>query len=48
MNRPNTGSEPDPWRAPIIVAQIPEAGLHRELEASAGERQAMAGLAGLR
>jgi len=48
MSRPNTGSEPDPWRAPIIVAQIPEAGLHRELEASAGERQAMAGLAGLR
>ncbi|BBO12122.1 MULTISPECIES: DUF177 domain-containing protein [unclassified Bradyrhizobium] len=46
MSRPNT--EPDPWRVPIIVAQIPDTGLHRKLEASAAERQAMAGLAGLR
>jgi uncharacterized metal-binding protein YceD (DUF177 family) len=48
MSRPTTGSEPDPWRAPVIVAQIPDTGLHRELEASASERQAMAKLAGLR
>lgn len=48
MNRPMTGSEPDPWRAPVIVAQIPDTGLRRELEASATERQAMAGLAGVR
>lgn len=48
MSRPSTGSTPDPWRAPVIVAQIPEAGLHRELEASAAERQAMAEIAGLR
>jgi uncharacterized metal-binding protein YceD (DUF177 family) len=48
MSRPNAGSEPDPWRAPVIVAQIPEAGLHRELEASAAERQTMAALAGVR
>ena len=48
MSRPSTGSEPDPWRAPVIVAQIPDAGLHRELEASAAERQAMAELAGVR
>ncbi|MBR0959593.1 YceD family protein [Bradyrhizobium japonicum] len=48
MSRPNTGSEPDPWRAPVIVAQIPDAGLHRELEASAAERQAMAEVAGVR
>jgi uncharacterized metal-binding protein YceD (DUF177 family) len=41
-------SEPDPWRAPVTVAQIPETGLHRELEASAAERQAMAAIAGLR
>jgi uncharacterized metal-binding protein YceD (DUF177 family) len=46
MNRPMTG--PDPWRAPVTVAHIPDTGLHRELEASAAERQAMAGLAGVR
>ncbi|MBR0705047.1 YceD family protein [Bradyrhizobium liaoningense] len=48
MNRPNTTPSPDPWRAPVIVAHIPDTGLHRELEASAAERQAMAELAGLR
>ncbi|WP_298244815.1 DUF177 domain-containing protein [uncultured Bradyrhizobium sp.] len=48
MSRPNTGSEPDPWRAPVIVAQIPDTGLHRKLEASAAERQAMAEIAGVR
>ena len=48
MSRPNSGSDPDPWRAPIIVAQIPDTGLHRELEASAAERQAMADVAGVR
>ena len=46
MNRPMTG--PDPWRAPVIVAQIPDTGVHRELDASAAERRAMADLAGLR
>lgn len=46
MNRPMTG--PDPWRAPVTVAHIPDTGLHRELEASAVERQAMADLAGVR
>ncbi len=48
MSRPNTGSGPDPWRAPVIVAQIPDTGLHRKLEASAAERQAMTEVAGLR
>ncbi|MDA9443532.1 phosphodiesterase [Bradyrhizobium sp. CCBAU 51745] len=48
MNRSMTGSGPDPWRSPITVAQIPDTGLHRELEASAAERQAMADVAGLR
>ncbi|MGY0573541.1 YceD family protein [Bradyrhizobium sp. RDM12] len=47
MSRPLTGTEPDPWRAPVTVAHIPDTGLHRELEASAAERQAMAGLAGV-
>lgn len=46
MSRPNTG--PDPWRSPVIVAQIPDTGLHREIEASAAERQVMAEVAGVR
>jgi hypothetical protein len=38
----------DPWRVPIVVLQIPETGLHREIEADAAERSAMAEVAGLR
>jgi hypothetical protein len=38
----------DPWRAFVNVAQIPEGGLHRELEADVAVREAMADLAGLR
>jgi uncharacterized metal-binding protein YceD (DUF177 family) len=38
----------DPWGAPLIVAQIPEIGLHRELEADQATREAMAEIAGLR
>lgn len=38
----------EPWRAPpVIVAQIPEAGLHRELEADQAARAAMAEIADL-
>jgi Large ribosomal RNA subunit accumulation protein YceD len=48
MTRPNAGPETDPWRAPVIVAQIPDTGLHREIEASAREREVMAEVAGLR
>jgi hypothetical protein len=48
MNRLMTGSGPDPWRVPVTVAHVPDTGLHRELEASAAERQAMADLAGVR
>lgn len=48
MNRSMTGSGPDPWRSPVTVAQIPDTGLHRELEASEAERRAIADLAGLR
>ncbi|MCK1653536.1 DUF177 domain-containing protein [Bradyrhizobium sp. 149] len=48
MSRPITGSGPDPWRVPVLVAQIPDTGLHRKLEASVAERQAMAETAGLR
>jgi uncharacterized metal-binding protein YceD (DUF177 family) len=39
----------DPWRAPpVIVAQIPEAGLHRDIEADAKAREAMAEIANVR
>jgi hypothetical protein len=48
MSRPNADPRPDPWRSPVIVAQIPDSGLHRKLEASAAERQAIAEVGGLR
>jgi hypothetical protein len=49
MNRANrTTNKPDPWSVPVTVAQIPEAGLHREIEADRATRGAMAELAGLR
>ena len=38
----------DPWSVPIVVAQIPDTGLHREFAASSNERQAIAELGGLR
>ena len=38
----------EPWSVPLAVAQIPEQGLHRDIEANAAEREAMAALAGLR
>ena len=41
-------SASDPWRAPLVVAQIPETGLHREIEADEAARRGIAELAGLR
>ena len=38
----------DPWRVPVVVAQIPDTGLHRAFEASDATRAAMADIAGLR
>lgn len=38
----------DPWRVPVVVAQIPDTGLHRAFEASDTIRAAMADIAGLR
>jgi hypothetical protein len=38
----------NPWSVPILVAQIPEHGLHRDIEANTAERDAMAAVAGLR
>jgi Large ribosomal RNA subunit accumulation protein YceD len=39
---------PDPWRAPVALAQVPERGLHRELDADEAQRKAMAEIGGLR
>jgi len=49
MNR--TGGTPDqadPWSVRIAVEKIPDTGLHRDLQADQGVREAMAELAGLR
>jgi hypothetical protein len=46
-DRENTDRE-NPWSVPVVVAQIPEGGLHRAFEANAGERQALADLGDLR
>jgi hypothetical protein len=49
MNRPSsTIVKPDPWRVPVAVAQLPDTGLHRDIEASPLERAAMAEVGGLR
>ena len=38
----------DPWSVPIAVTQIPDTGLHRDLEADQAAREAMAEVGGLR
>jgi Large ribosomal RNA subunit accumulation protein YceD len=38
----------DPWRVPILAAQIPDTGLHRDIEADPATRAAMAEVGGLR
>ena len=49
MNRPTGMTDSaDPWSVPITVEQIPDTGLHRDIEASAAIREAMAELGGLR
>lgn len=48
MTRPEARAGIDPWRVPVMLDHIPETGLHRKIEASARDRQAMAELAGLR
>src|ERR1019366_5362575 len=37
-----------PWSVPVTVAQIPDTGLHRDIEAGPATRDAMAAAAGLR
>jgi uncharacterized metal-binding protein YceD (DUF177 family) len=48
VNRPTASQAADPWRSPVLVAQIPDTGLHREIEADAAARAAMAELAEVR
>jgi uncharacterized metal-binding protein YceD (DUF177 family) len=45
---PARGPSRAPWRAPTNVAQIPDGGLHRQIEADQTVRAAMAEIAGLR
>jgi uncharacterized metal-binding protein YceD (DUF177 family) len=40
--------KPDPWQVPIAVAQIPDTGLHRDLEADQAVRHAVADVGDLR
>jgi uncharacterized metal-binding protein YceD (DUF177 family) len=42
------GAVVDPWRVPVVVAQIPETGLAIDIDANAAQRKAMADIAGLR
>jgi hypothetical protein len=48
MTRGIMPEQPDPWRVPVNVAQIPDTGLHRDLVADAAARQAIAETAELR
>jgi len=49
MDTPKADStKPDPWRAFVAVNQIPDTGLHRDIEADSRAREAMAEIAGLR
>ena len=43
-----TTEKPDPWRVPVVVAQIPDTGLHRDIEADQAIRNAVADVGGLR
>ena len=48
MNRYGVAEKPDPWRVPVVVEKVPDTGLHRELEADAATRQAIAETGDLR
>jgi hypothetical protein len=45
-DRPDTIA--NPWSARVVVAQIPETGLHRDIEADGAARMALAKIAGVR
>jgi hypothetical protein len=44
----NMTDRANPWSVPVVVAQIPDTGLHREIEADRATCDAMADVAGLR
>jgi hypothetical protein len=48
QKQPGMTDPADPWRVPVLVAQIPDTGLHRDIEASPAARAAMAEVGGLR
>jgi uncharacterized metal-binding protein YceD (DUF177 family) len=48
MSKAGMMDRADPWSVPVAVAQIPDTGLHRDIEAGTAERKAMAEIAGLR
>lgn len=48
MSKSGAIDKPDPWRVPVAVAQIPEAGLHRDIQADQTVRAALADMGGLR
>ena len=48
MNRTVRTDQADPWSVQIAVEQIPDTGLHRDLQADQAVCEAMAELAGLR
>lgn len=48
MSRDGMSDKSDPWRVPVAVAQIPDTGLHRDIEADQAVRQAVADTGGLR
>ena len=49
MNRTDAMTDKaDPWTVPIVVAQIPDTGLHRDFEAGQAVRDRMAEVGGLR
>src|SRR3954467_2411473 len=47
-DKTGTTEKADPWRVPIAVAQIPETGLHRDIEADQAIRNAVADVGGVR
>ena len=48
MSKSGTTDKPNPWRVPVAVAQIPDTGLHRDIEADQAMRNAVADVGGLR
>jgi uncharacterized metal-binding protein YceD (DUF177 family) len=48
MSKDGMIEKPDPWRVPLAVAQIPDTGLHRDLEANQTICAGIADVGGLR